>query len=109
MKMKEETFEDHYPHLYVLLAGYFSAVADMGMFDIESIIEGYMDAPSLERRWKALKEAKEVLALDPFPEDLIGDLMNTCSETETRKQALGEITRILARKLHERELRSQQK
>ena len=37
---------------------------------------------------QALKEAKEVLKLDPFPEDLISNLTNMTSPIETRREWL---------------------
>ena len=48
---------------------------------------------------QALAEAEEVLKLDPFPEDLIGDLTNTISPIETRKEWLEKVVKLLREKI----------
>lgn len=105
--MQEDYFEKNYYALYQLL-GMFAGYADMDVFDEDVLIQEYLcNNRMLQLAKHALKQAEEVLKLEPFPEDLIRDLTNRTHNTRTRKQWLEGVVEILWDKIKEMESQTQ--
>lgn len=104
-----QEFEENYYELYQTLCGYFGYYAtDEQFFDDEVILGEYFAdiEDDVEDIKLILSQAKEVLALDPFPEEFIRDLTNTKSPIETRKEWLEGIASKLEAKIREIEARN---
>lgn len=102
--MKESRFEKLYPDLYQLLSASFAADADNDQFNEDITLDEYLYGPEmLEEAESTLIEAKKVLELKLFPEDLISSLTNITSPTETRKEWLVKVVRKLEEKVKEME------
>lgn len=106
--MTEDKFEEKYYNLYQLLGAYFGPYAtDEQFFDDEVILREYFEdiEDDKEDIKLILSQAREVLALDPFPEELIGDLINRSSPIVTMKEWLEGIVAKLEVKIKEIESR----
>ena len=109
----EEEFESKFNELDSLLLAFLCATED-GIFDENIVIEDYLKNPystkskMIEEAKKAVKQAKEVLQLNPFPEALIGDLTNTISPIETRKEWLEKVVQKLQKRIEEFEKENNQ-
>jgi exonuclease VII small subunit len=94
--MKEERFTKQYPDLEQLLAAAFASDAEFDQFDEDiTLAEYFYGVSMLNNAKRTLSQAKEVLQLKPFPEDLIGTLSNIVSKVETRKEWLEKVAKKL--------------
>lgn len=90
--MKAKEFEKKYSQLDELLGTYFASDADADQFNEDITLSEYFYGQEMLPEAKlALKQAEEVLQLDPFPEDLIRDMTNRTHPTRTRKEWLQDI------------------
>ena len=111
--MEEEEFEKKYEELSYLFLQ-FMIKADFDEFDDNKVIKYYFDEGFTSKQFAlqqgplALKQAQEVLQLDPFPEALISDLTNTISPIETRKEWLEKVVQKLQKRIDEFEKENNQ-
>ncbi|KIE05804.1 hypothetical protein NF27_CL00030 [Candidatus Jidaibacter acanthamoeba] len=102
--MKAKEFEKEYSQLDELLGTYFASDADTEQFNEDITLSEYLYSKEMLPEAKlALKQAEEVLQLEPFPEELIGDMTNIASRVETRKEWLEKVVEKLKAKIEEME------
>ena len=106
-------FRDKYGELTQVLVCFLEAIYD-NVFDENIVINDYYYNPDIskgemtEEAKKAVKQAQEVLQLNPFPEALISDLTNRTHPNITRKEWLEKVVLKLQERINEFEKENNQ-
>lgn len=101
--MDRKIFRKQYPELYQLLSAGFACDADFDIFDVDETLKKWFNPNAFEVDKESISQAREILAMEPFPEELIGEIANTWSPIMTMKEWLTEVVEKLEARIAEAE------